>query len=61
MHITPHQYVIRRRIERAKQLLKQSDLRIVDIALACGFANQSHFSRHFRRIVGISPKEFRHI
>ena len=59
MHITPHQYVIRRRIERAKQLLKQSNLRIVDIALACGFANQSHFSHHFRRIVGISPKAFR--
>lgn len=58
MHITPHQYVIRRRIERAKKLLKQSNLRIVDIALACGFANQSHFSRHFRRIVGISPKTF---
>lgn len=61
MHITPHQYVIRRRIERAKQLLKQSNLRIVDIALACGFASQSHFSRHFRRVVGISPKAFRRI
>lgn len=61
MRLTPHQYVIRRRVERAKQLLKQSNLRIVDIALACGFANQSHFSRNFRRIVGISPKSFRHI
>ncbi len=59
MQMTPHQYVIRRRIERAKQLLKQSDLGIVDISLACGFANQSHLSRHFRRVVGISPKAFR--
>lgn len=59
MTLTPHQYVIRRRIERAKQLLKHSNLKIVDVALSCGFANQSHFSLHFRRIVGVSPKAFR--
>ncbi|NBD32545.1 MAG: helix-turn-helix domain-containing protein [Cyanobacteria bacterium] len=59
MGVTPHQYVIRRRIERAKKLLKYSDLKIVEIALACGFANQSHLSRHFRNLVGISPKAYR--
>ncbi len=59
MHLTPHQYVIRRRVELAKRLLKQSELRIVDVALLCGFANQSHLSRHFRRLVGMSPKTFR--
>ncbi|MGL6339868.1 MAG: helix-turn-helix domain-containing protein [Waterburya sp.] len=59
MQIPPHQYVVRRRIERAKELLKYSDLTIVEIALACGFAHQSHLSRHFKRIIGISPQKFR--
>jgi AraC family transcriptional regulator len=59
MQIPPHQYVVRRRIERAKELLKYSNLTTVEIALACGFAHQSHLSRHFKRIVGISPQKFR--
>lgn len=54
-----HQYVIRQRIERAKQLLQQSNLSIADIATACGFANPSHLALHFKRIVGVSPKRFR--
>ena len=61
MQIPPHQYIIRRRIERAKELLKHSELTTVEIALACGFAHQSHLTRHFRRIVGISPQKFRRI
>ena len=61
MQIPPHQYIIRRRIERAKQLLKHSDMTTVEIALECGFAHQSHLSRHFRSIVGISPQKFRHL
>lgn len=60
MQITPHQYIVRRRIERAKQLLKYSNLTTVEIALSCGFAHQSHLNRHFKRIVGISPRQFRH-
>jgi AraC family transcriptional regulator len=59
LHRTPHQYVIYRRVELAKQLLKQSDLSIADVTLMCGFAHQSHLSRHFRRLVGLSPKQFR--
>ncbi|NMG05986.1 AraC family transcriptional regulator [Brasilonema sp. UFV-L1] len=59
MHMTPHQYVIQRRVELAKRLLKQSDLGIANVALLCGFAHQSHLSRHFRRLVGMSPKAFR--
>lgn len=57
MSMTPHQYVIRQRVERAKQLLRQ-DLLITDVAFECGFAHQSHLSRHFRRLVGVSPKTF---
>lgn len=54
----PHQYVIRLRVERAKKLLLQEKLTIADIAYSLGFAHQSHFNRHFKRLVGITPKKF---
>ncbi len=57
--IPPHQYVIQCRIERAKQLLLENDLTIADIALRLGFSHQSHLSRHFKRLVGVTPKQFR--
>ncbi len=53
--ITPHQFVIRCRVERAKELLLYSSLGIADIAVEVGFANQSHLNRHFKRIVGVTP------
>ena len=56
--ITPHQYVIRCRIERAKELLMQRKLTISDVAKVVGFVDQSHFHRHFKRLVGITPKTF---
>lgn len=56
--VTPHQYVIRRRIERAKELLTQNKLTISDVAKIVGFVDQSHFHRHFKRLVGITPKAF---
>jgi AraC family transcriptional regulator len=59
MQIAPHQYVIRQRVELAKQLIQQSDLCIADISLLCGFSHQSHLSRHFKRLVGFSPNAFR--
>lgn len=55
---SPHQYLIRRRIERAKQLLLQNELSIADVAHRLGFAHQSHLSRHFKRLVGVTPKAF---
>ncbi len=54
--LSPHQYVIRRRVERAKTLLADSDLTIVEVAGAVGFANQSHLAYHVRRQLGVSPK-----
>lgn len=57
--IPPHQYIVRRRIEKAKELLKCSNLTTVEIALECGFAHHSHLSRHFKRLVGVSPQKFR--
>jgi AraC family transcriptional regulator len=57
--LSPHQYLIQQRVERSKQLLKQPQLTITEIALGCGFANQSHFARCFRQHTGISPSQFR--
>ena len=56
--ITPHQYLIKCRIERAKVLLKQEKLSITDIAFEVGFSNQSHFTKHFKRLTGTTPKKF---
>ncbi|PAX53442.1 AraC family transcriptional regulator [Brunnivagina elsteri] len=53
--LAPHQFVIRCRVERAKELLLHSSLGIADIAAEVGFANQSHLNRHFKRIVGVTP------
>lgn len=57
--MAPHAYLIQQRVERSKLLLKQRELTINDIAIACGFANPSHFAKHFKKHTGISPKEFR--
>jgi AraC family transcriptional regulator len=53
--ISPYRYVIERRIDRAKRQLRQKDAAIIDIALACGFADQSHLTKHFRKFVGMTP------
>ena len=59
MKIAPYQYVMQQRIERAKQLLrKHREMAIVDIALRCGFANQTHFYKHFRKYTGMTPKTY---
>ena len=50
-----HQYVLRRRVERAKALLRDPELSIAQIAFATGFAHQSHLARHMRRICGTTP------
>ncbi len=55
----PHRYVLSRRIERAKELLRDAELSIVEIALATGFSSQSHLSSWFRRFVGVSPAVYR--
>jgi AraC family transcriptional regulator len=56
--LTPHQYVIRQRVERAKVLLKDSKMGISEVAIACGFTHQSHLNRHFKRLTGVTPKKF---
>lgn len=55
--VSPHQYVIQQRVNRAKQLLLHGELSVAEVAYQVGFANPSHLSRHFRRIMGVSPKQ----
>jgi AraC family transcriptional regulator len=57
--VSPYQYVIGQRVERAKQLLEKKDVAIADVALACGFANQDHLTKMFRRLIGMTPKAYR--
>jgi len=54
-----HQYVIRRRVERASSLLRENKLSISQIALETGFAHQSHLAHHMRRLLGVSPRSVR--
>jgi AraC family transcriptional regulator len=56
---TPHQFVLRQRLERAKAMLRAPDARVLDVALACGFKTQQHFAQVFRDIWGVSPTEYR--
>jgi AraC-like DNA-binding protein len=56
---SPHAYVIRRRIERAQELILSTGKPLAEIALDCGFGDQAHMTRFFRRIVGVSPSVWR--
>ncbi|PLP60371.1 AraC family transcriptional regulator [Mesorhizobium loti] len=57
--MAPHQWLQRRRIDRAKQLLARSDISLNDISFECGFADQSHFTKTFARVVGVTPRNWR--
>jgi AraC family transcriptional regulator len=57
---TPHQFVLRQRLDRAKAMLRAPDARVLDVAVACGFKTQQHFAQVFRQVWGISPSEYRH-
>ena len=57
---TPHQCVLRYRVRRAKEMLRSAEMRVLDVAIACGFKTQQHFARVFRQICGASPTEYRY-
>src|SRR4029453_12400748 len=57
--VTPHVYLTQKRVERAQKMLVQSDLPLAEIALAVGFFDQGHLARHFRHMLGTTPREFR--
>jgi len=57
--LTPHGLVLERRLAKARELLIRTSLSLSEIASAVGFADQSHFTRRFREVVGASPGQFR--
>ena len=58
---SPHQFVLQQRVQCAKELLVSLNLRMIDIALACGFKTQQHFARIFRKVCGLSPTEYQRL
>jgi AraC family transcriptional regulator len=59
--MTPHQWLLRRRVDQAKHLLRNSKLPLSEIAVVCGFAHQSHFTRVFKRLAGVSPGQWQRL
>src|SRR5271169_6871111 len=57
--IPPHRWVIQERITLAKTLLRNAPTPLSEVALACGFSDQSHFTRYFSALVGINPRVWR--
>lgn len=57
--LSPHQYVLRVRIERAKIHLKDDRLSVAEVSRLIGFRTQEHFTKVFRRVVGVTPSKFR--
>jgi AraC family transcriptional regulator len=57
--LTPHQFIVQRRVEQAKVLLAQSNLPIVDVAVRVGFMDQSHFTTTFRKLTSMTPRMYR--
>ncbi|HLV93631.1 MAG TPA: AraC family transcriptional regulator [Candidatus Acidoferrales bacterium] len=54
-----HRYLIRRRVERAAELLRERTLPIGQVALEVGFCHQSHLAMHMRKLLGVSPSQVR--
>lgn len=59
--VSPHRWLLQRRIERAKEQMKGSSASLGEIAAACGFADQSHFTHVFSNMVGVTPKNWRRL
>jgi AraC-like DNA-binding protein len=56
---SPHNYLLRLRLDRARELLVSPTLSLTDIALECGFSSHSHLSRVFRQVLGATPSQYR--
>ncbi len=59
--VAPHQYVLRRRLERAKELLHGTALPVGEVAMRCGFSHASHFTSTFQRVLGTTPSRWRQL
>jgi AraC-like DNA-binding protein len=58
---SPHAYIVRRRIERAQEMMMLTDEPLALVAVACGLSDQSHLTRLFHRLVGVSPAHWRRL
>ena len=58
-NVTPHQFIIKKKLERSKNLLKEDSLSLTDITYMLNFSDQSHFSNSFKKMYGMTPREFR--
>ena len=58
-NVTPHQFIIKKKLERSKNLLKEDRLSLTDITYMLNFSDQSHFSNSFKKMYGVTPREFR--
>src|SRR5438552_18460374 len=59
--VSPHRWLLKHRVDHARELLSDRALSLTDIALSCGFADQSHFTRVFTAMVGVSPGVWRRV
>ena len=59
MGIAPHRHLVKRRLERARELLERTDLSILQVAVEVGYCSQSHFTTVFRRATGLTPRRYR--
>ena len=59
MGVSPHQFILRERVDRAKSLLSDSQTKIVNVAFEVGFETQAHFTTVFKNFAGVTPRQFR--
>src|SRR5260370_41011514 len=59
MGMTPHRYLLKRRIDYARSLLKCREISIIDVAASCGFSSQAHLTQVFREHIGVTPGDYR--
>src|SRR5258708_2321669 len=59
MGMTPHRYLLKRRIDHARSLLKCREISIIDVAASCGFSSQAHLTQVFREHIGVTPGDYR--
>jgi AraC-like DNA-binding protein len=57
--VTPHDCLMQKRVDRVREMLARTGWSLSEVAFAVGFSDQSHMARHFRRLVGMTPGQFR--